>query len=112
MIVAWARIDHIYQHKDDLLSEHMGAQKIEPEMPIQDASKLILDTYLKHGKGCCRHLIGDYSFVIYDPRDQTVMLARDHVGVKPLYYYFHDDALFFSSSARVFKRHPRHSHQL
>jgi len=47
---------------------------------------LILRAYLKWGEDCTDHLIGDFAFAIWDPRRNALFAARDHMGIRPLYY--------------------------
>ena len=53
-------------------------------MPDPD---LILLAYQHWGEDCARHLLGDFAFVLWDGERRRVLCARDHFGVKPLYYY-------------------------
>jgi asparagine synthase (glutamine-hydrolysing) len=56
-------------------------------------SQLILAAYEKWGDRCPEYLLGDFAFAIWDEPQQSLFLARDHFGVKPLYYYC-DERLF------------------
>jgi asparagine synthase (glutamine-hydrolysing) len=51
-------------------------------------SALILAAYAKWGERCPEHLLGDFAFAIWDARDQTLFCARDHLGVKPFFYFW------------------------
>jgi asparagine synthase (glutamine-hydrolysing) len=48
---------------------------------------------------------GMFSIVVYDTQDETLILARDRAGVKPLYYYYKDDLFMFSSEIKAFHQH-------
>ena len=61
-------------------------------------SQLILAAYEKWGENCPEHLLGDFAFVIWDKRQQTLFCARDHFGVKPFYYYFQAGRVFVFAS--------------
>ncbi|MCX2980783.1 asparagine synthetase B [Halieaceae bacterium IMCC14734] len=61
-------------------------------------SQLILLAYRKWGEQCLEHLLGDFSFAIWDEQKKTLFCARDHMGVKPFYYYHSDSAVVFSSA--------------
>lgn len=65
--------------RDDLV-EKLG---VPPSVSDGD---LVLRAYRRWGSGCCRHLRGDYAFVIADTAQSEVFCARDALGVKPLYY--------------------------
>lgn len=49
---------------------------------------LILEAYLKWGMECPQHLLGDFAFVIWDPRSHRLFAARDKVGMRQLIYHF------------------------
>ena len=61
-------------------------------------SELILAAYVKWDEKCPEHLLGDFVFVIWDKRKQTLFCARDHMGVKPFYYYHQPGKLFVFGS--------------
>src|SRR5215210_5148970 len=50
-------------------------------------SEVVVHAYEEHGLGCVRHLNGIFAFVIWDGREQRLVAARDHFGVKPLYWW-------------------------
>ena len=54
-------------------------------------AELILQAYETGGDDCVKHLIGDFSFAIWDGRKQRYFCARDHFGVKPFYYTYIDN---------------------
>lgn len=43
------------------------------------------------------HVVGEYAFVLYDPRERQLLLCRDHIGARPLYFHRNDDRLIVSS---------------
>jgi len=58
----------------------------------------IVNLYKNHGfEGCIQQLNGDFSFALYDEREQTLWIARDRVGVKPMYYTSKDGQFAFAS---------------
>ncbi|MEA5598338.1 lasso peptide isopeptide bond-forming cyclase [Rivularia sp. UHCC 0363] len=57
-------------------------------------SELILRAYEKWDEECAEHLLGDFAFAIWDKRKQRLFCARDHMGVKPFYYYHQPGKLF------------------
>ena len=50
------------------------------------STELVLHAYSKWGEDCVEHLLGDFSFVIWDARRQLVFCARDQLGIRPLFY--------------------------
>jgi asparagine synthase (glutamine-hydrolysing) len=64
-------------------------------------TETILYLYEEHGAGCVEYLRGMFAFAIWDRRDNSLFLARDRFGVKPLYYFQHPDgSLFFASEIK------------
>jgi len=64
-------------------------------------TEVILHLYAAFGEDCVRHLRGMFAFAIWDARSDTLFLARDRVGVKPLYYTLTDEAFLFGSELKA-----------
>lgn len=62
---------------------------------------LILAAYLRWKGKCPEYLVGDFSFAIADPCNQEIFLARDPMGVKPLYYLAEDRFFAFGTTAAI-----------
>ncbi len=63
-------------------------------------TEVILKAYLQWGIGCLQKFIGMFSLAIWDSRQQRLYLARDRLGIKPLYYYFKNGTLIFASELK------------
>jgi asparagine synthase (glutamine-hydrolysing) len=61
-------------------------------------SWLILHSFLKWGEDCCTHLLGDYCFAIWDIKQQSLFLGRDHFGTHQVFFYRGPSHFVFSSS--------------
>jgi asparagine synthase (glutamine-hydrolysing) len=61
-------------------------------------SEIILAAYEKWGEECVPRLIGDFVFVIWNEREQTLFAARDPLGVKHFYYHYRPGKLFVLAS--------------
>ncbi len=63
-----------------------------------------LHLYLRHGLDFARHLRGMYAIAIYDPAEDSLILARDPFGIKPLYYAETAAGLAFASEPQALFR--------
>ena len=72
----------------------------------QSDTEVILHLYADYGPECIRFLNGMYAFLIYDRAEKKIFAARDHFGIKPLYYYEDDDYLIFGSEIKALLAHP------
>jgi asparagine synthase (glutamine-hydrolysing) len=70
----------------------------EYEFRTRTDTEVILAAYEKWGTGCLDKLIGMFTFVIWDEREQTAFAARDRFGVKPLYYHLKKDGTILIAS--------------
>ncbi len=64
-------------------------------------TEVILALWEEHGSRCLEMLDGQFAFAVYDRRDNSLTLARDRFGVKPLYYAIADGQLAFASEAKA-----------
>ena len=65
-------------------------------------TETILHLYEEHGSACVDYLRGMFAFAIWDQRKKELFIARDRLGVKPLYYvHTHDGSLYFGSEIKT-----------
>jgi asparagine synthase (glutamine-hydrolysing) len=64
-------------------------------------SEYIMETWLKWGRDCVKHLYGDFAFVIFNTQTGEIFCGRDHLGVRPLFYTFQNDRFIFASELRL-----------
>lgn len=83
----------IYNYKE--LAQELMRSGVE--LRTASDTEVLLQAYLKWGKKALDKIRGMFAFVIYDSKKHTFFIARDHLGVKPL-YWFHDGSVFLFSS--------------
>jgi asparagine synthase (glutamine-hydrolysing) len=75
-------------------------------------AELILRAYQVWGEKCLEHLIGDFSFAIWDGPRQRLFCARDQMGIKPFFYARLGPLLIFGNTLDCLRRHPAVSDRL
>ena len=76
-----------------LLNGHKFATRSDTET--------ILHAYEEWGEGCVEYLRGMFAFAIWDSKANTLFLARDRLGIKPLFYAEHNGAFYFGSEMKA-----------
>jgi asparagine synthase (glutamine-hydrolysing) len=86
----------IYNYKE--LGQEVQAQGVR----LRSASdtEILLYAYQIWGEDCLKKLNGMFAFAIYDSRKRKLFVARDPLGIKPLYYHFHNGCLVFGSEIK------------
>ncbi len=64
-------------------------------------TEVILQAYQVYGEDCVKHLRGMFAFAIWDKKRQKLFLARDRLGIKPLYYTSNGGELVFASEIKA-----------
>jgi asparagine synthase (glutamine-hydrolysing) len=68
---------------------------------------VVLHAYLEWGERVAEHLNGMFAFAVWDERRDKLVLVRDRLGIKPLYYYpTRDGGLLFGSEPKAIFAHP------
>lgn len=65
-------------------------------------SETVLHAYEQWGDSCVEHLRGMFAFTIWDVRNKKLFLARDRIGIKPLYYLENSSVFCFASEIKAF----------
>ena len=87
----------IYNHRT--LREQLITQG--HQYRTQSDTETIVHLYEEYGKDCVQHLRGMFAFAIWDAKRKSLFVARDRLGIKPLYYRFTPDSFIFGSEIKV-----------
>jgi asparagine synthase (glutamine-hydrolysing) len=72
----------------------------------QTDTEIIVHAYEEYGDECVKHFNGMFAIALWDARKRRLFLARDRVGIKPLYYWADQTRLVFASELKALILHP------
>ena len=75
-------------------------------------TEVLLYMYIEYGPECLKYLSGMFSFAIWDNLKEEVFIARDSLGIKPLYYNFNNNKLSFCSELRSLMKSKQFEYKL
>ena len=86
--------------------EIFNYQEIKAQIPefnfkTNSDTEVILAAYQKWGEHCLQQFNGMFAFAIWDKHKKELFIARDRLGIKPLYYVLTDEEIIFSSSVKA-----------
>jgi asparagine synthase (glutamine-hydrolysing) len=70
-------------------------------------TEVIVHLYEEYGPACVDHLNGQFAFAIWDERARTLFIARDRLGIRPVYYTVQEGAFIFASEIKALLADPR-----
>jgi len=81
-------------------------EEVKHEFKTRSDTEVIVHAYEKWGKECVRRFNGMFAFALWDSRRRELFLARDHIGIKPLYYTNLGKRLLFASEIKALLQDP------
>lgn len=69
--------------------------------------EVIANLYAKYGRDCFKYLNGMFAIAVWDLKKQELVLCRDRIGIKPLYYSLIDNQIVFGSEIKSLLSHPK-----
>lgn len=93
----------LYNYKDlklELQRVAHGTENLPYFFKTNSDTEVVLAAYQRWGVDCLSKFNGMYAFALYDTVENTLFIARDRVGIKPLYYSYKNDQLVFASEIR------------
>src|SRR5258708_7381730 len=85
----------------NFLEERKKLERLGYKFKSTSDTEVILALYDKYGTDCLTHLRGMFAFAIYDKARETIFMARDRMGKKPLKYYFDGNTFIFASELKA-----------
>ncbi|MFJ9409876.1 asparagine synthase (glutamine-hydrolyzing) [Streptomyces sp. NPDC101393] len=81
-------------------------EKLGHAFRTRSDTEVVLHAYLEWGEGFAARLNGMFAFALWDPRTEELLLIRDRMGIKPLYYHPTHDGVLFGSEPKAILAHP------
>ena len=81
-------------------------EKLGHEFTGHSDTEVLLHAYAQWGSDCLERLNGIYAFAVWEEREKRLFLARDRMGVKPLFYREQDGGLLFASEIKTILAYP------
>ncbi len=75
-------------------------------------TEVLLLAFIEWGRSCVDRFNGIFAFALWDEEAQTLFMARDRLGVKPLFYSISDGMLLFGSEPKCILQHPNFKAQI
>jgi asparagine synthase (glutamine-hydrolysing) len=93
----------LYNYRDlklQLQRAEYGSQRQPYIFKTESDTEVVLASYIRWGSKCLEYFNGMFAFAVYDKESKSLFVARDRIGVKPLYYYSGEEGFIFSSEVR------------
>lgn len=92
----------IYNYRALRESLRRGGHRFRAEVDVE----VLVHLYEEHGPAFLEQLNGQFALALYDRRRRLLLLARDQVGIAPLFYVRHGETLLFASEIKALLEHP------
>ncbi len=79
-------------------------QGLGAQFRTRSDTEVILQLYARYGTDCLHHMNGDFAFALWDGRNKRMFIARDRLGVRPLFYTRIDGVFHFASEIKALLR--------
>jgi asparagine synthase (glutamine-hydrolysing) len=94
-------------YNTDELRRELGGEFVS-----RSDTEVVLRSFIEWGEGCVERFNGIFAFAVYDAAEHRVFLARDRIGVKPLFYFETADKLIFASELTALLEAPDIPHEI
>ena len=107
--------DVVLVFNGEIFNHHHLRRELEQHgyrFETQCDTEVVLNAFLHWGTGCFARLSGMFAIAIWIKSEQRLVLARDRMGIKPLYYCLQDGEIYFGSELKCILAHPAVRRQL
>ena len=115
MALSWQSEEYIMIYNGELYNTQEIRSQLEyhgHRFNTHSDTEVVLRAFAQYGEACLDHLNGIFAFAVWMPEKQRLFLARDRIGVKPLFYTQSAGGLIFASEMKTILAHPAVKPQL
>jgi asparagine synthase (glutamine-hydrolysing) len=87
-------------------------EKKDVRLKTRSDTEVLVNLYAMYGKSCLSMLNGQFAFAIWDKKKEELFLARDRVGIRPLFYTIANGVFYFASEIKSLFRNPELTREL
>lgn len=109
MILEWAGETYVIVYNGELYNTAALRRELEENghrFVTHSDTEVVLHAYARFGGECVYHLNGIFAFAVWEQKRKRLFLARDRIGVKPLFYKIHEGGLLFASELKTILAYP------
>ena len=107
MIEKYSQNEYVIVFNGQIYNTKELKQKLEEEgflFETHSDTEVLLKSYIYYGNEVVKHLNGSFAFAIWNSKKEELFVARDHFGIKPLYYTIQNNSFVFASEIKsIFK---------
>ena len=109
MVLDWAGERYVLVYNGELYNTRELRKELEGLGHVfqgHSDTEVLLHAYVAYGEGCLDRLNGIFAFAVWEEKGERLFLARDRIGVKPLFYMVQGQGLLFASEIKTILAYP------
>ena len=110
MKITWAGESYVLVYNGELYNTEQLRQQLRAcghSFQGYSDTEVVLRSYIQWKDACVDRFNGIFAFAVWEENSRRLFLARDRIGVKPLFYIQAEDRLFFASEIKTLLAHPQ-----
>ena len=109
MVLDWAGETYVIVYNGELYNTseiRNELLRLGHKFATKSDTEVLLHCYVQWGRECLTKINGIFAFAVWHQRERKLFLARDRIGVKPLFYKLHNHGLIFASEMKTILAYP------
>ena len=109
MLLSWAGEQYVIVYNGELYNTELIRRELKAaghRFTGHSDTEVVLHAYAEYGEACVKRFNGIFAFAVWEEKRKRLFLARDRIGVKPLFYRYHSGGLLFASEMKTILAYP------